>query len=129
MASVLSPRIRRADPELLPRQEGSWAGQNAPSPLETMQTQLDELLSQNELEGLTTPNLGQALLALRPQLEEQIRQGLRRSPLRVVRLAFRAGMLYCIALILNVPGPQRRWIQRLWPKCVDHMAATIEDYQ
>lgn len=77
--------------------------------------------------SLTTPGLGAALRALRPQLTSQIRKGLRTSPLRVMRLAYRAGQLYVMSCLMCVPGPWRAWLQRVWPSCVDHLAATLEE--
>lgn len=77
--------------------------------------------------SLTTPKLGAALRALRPELTAQVRKGLRTSPLRVVRLLYRGGQLWVMSCLMQVPGPWRAWLQRMWPACVNHLAATLEE--
>jgi hypothetical protein len=75
---------------------------------------------------MTPPTLGKALQALRPTLESEIRLGLRSSPLRVARLAWRAAVCYALAALTWLPGPLRPLIQRTWPRLVEHLATTIE---
>ena len=75
---------------------------------------------------LTTPTLAKSLRVLRPQLTAEVRRGFRSSPLRVCRLAYRALLVYLLAAIADIPGPQKALIQRTWPKCVDHLAAMLE---
>lgn len=80
----------------------------------------------NQHPHLTTPTLGAALKALRPQLTLEVRKGLRTSPLRVCRLTYRAALVYLLAALSRLPGPQRGMIQRAWPRCLEHLAATLE---
>lgn len=74
----------------------------------------------------TPPTLVQALRALRPSLEVEIRRGLRTSPLRVARLAFRSILVYLLAALSFLPGPTQPLIQRTWPRIVEHLATTLE---
>ena len=80
----------------------------------------------NEHPTLTTPKLGAALRTLRPQLTTEVRRGLTTSPLRVCRLAYRAVVVYVLAALSHLPGPQRAMIQRVWPKTLEDLAYTIE---
>lgn len=80
----------------------------------------------NEHPTLTTPKLGAALRTLRPQLTTEVRRGLTTSPLRVCRLAYRAIVVYVLAALSHLPGPQRAMIQRVWPKTLEDLAHTIE---
>ena len=73
-----------------------------------------------------TPTLVQALRALRPSLEVEIRRGLRTRPLRVCRLAYRAILVYLLAALSFLPGPTQPLIQRTWPRIVEHLATTLE---
>jgi len=75
---------------------------------------------------LTTPTFVESLITLRPQLTDEIRQGFRTSPLRVFRLAYRAAIVYALAALSFLPGPQRQLIQRMWPRLVEHLATTLE---
>ena len=75
---------------------------------------------------LTTPTLVSSLRALKPTLVEEIRTGIRSSPLRVIRLAYRAAVVYALAAVAWLPGPVRPMIQRNWPRLVEHLATTIE---
>lgn len=75
---------------------------------------------------LTTPTLVESLVALRPTLEAEIKKGFRTSPLRVLRLAYRSALVYLLAAVAHLPGPQRALIQRVWPRIVEHLAATLE---
>ena len=76
--------------------------------------------------SLTTPTLVSSLQALRPTLVQEIKEGLRSSPLRVCRLAYRAALVYSLAALSFLPGPFRPMIQRNWPRLVEHLATTIE---
>ena len=76
--------------------------------------------------SLKPPTLVQALRALRPSLEVEIRRGLRTSPLRVTRLAWRAILVYLLAALSFLPGPTQPLIQRTWPRIVEHLATTLE---
>ena len=80
----------------------------------------------NEHPTLTTPTLVQSLRALRPSLTNELRQGLRNRPWRVCRLAYRAAVVYALAALSWLPGPQRKMIQRTWPRLVNHLAVTLE---
>jgi len=80
----------------------------------------------NEHPTLTTPTLIQSLRALRPSLTNELRQGLRNRPWRVCRLAYRAAFVYALAALSWLPGPQRKLIQRTWPRLVNHLAVTLE---
>ena len=75
---------------------------------------------------LTTPTFIESLVALRPQLESEIKKGFRTSPLRTCRLAYRAVIVYALAALSFLPGPQKRLIQRTWPRLVEHLATTLE---
>ena len=48
------------------------------------------------------------------------------APLRVCRLAYRAAIVYALAALQFLPGPQRKLIQRTWPRLVQHLATTLE---
>lgn len=76
--------------------------------------------------GLQRPTLGKALQALRPYLTSEIKAGMRTSPLRVLRLAWRVTVVYALAAVSWLPGPLRPFIQRFWPRLVEHLAATLE---
>jgi len=75
------------------------------------------------------PKLGKALWALRQTLIQEVRHGLRTSPLRVVRLAYRAAFVYVLSFLNRVPGPHRRLIQREWPRLVEHLSGMLERNQ
>ena len=75
---------------------------------------------------LATPTIGEALRALRPQIALEVRRGIFTAPLQVLRLAWRALLVYALAYLARVPGPQRQMIQRVWPRIVEHLAATLE---
>ena len=75
---------------------------------------------------LTTPTLVQSLVKLRPTLTRAIKKGFRSSPLRVCRLAYHGAVVYLLAALSNLPGPQRKLIQRTWPRLVEHLATTLE---
>ena len=47
---------------------------------------------------LSAPTFIESLLALRPQLTSEIKRGFRTSPLRVCRLAYRAAIVYALAV-------------------------------
>ena len=68
----------------------------------------------------------QSLRALKPQLTAEIKSGFRSSPLHVCRLAYRAAIVYALAALSWLPGPQRKLIQRFWPRLVEHLATTME---
>lgn len=76
--------------------------------------------------NLTPPTLVEALRALRPSLEVEIRKGFRSTPLRVARLAYRAVLVYLLAALSFLPGPTQPLIQRTWPRIVEHLATTLE---
>ena len=76
--------------------------------------------------SLTTPTLIQSLRALRPQLTLEIKKGFKTSPFRVCRLAYRTAIVYVLAALSWLPGPQRKLIQRTWPRLVEHLASTLE---
>jgi hypothetical protein len=75
---------------------------------------------------LSAPTFIESLLALRPQLTSEIKRGFRTSPLRVCRLAYRAAIVYALAALSSLPGPQRKLIQKTWPRLVEHLATTLE---
>lgn len=75
---------------------------------------------------LTTPTFVESLIHLRPTLEMEVRKGFRTSPLRVCRLLYRSGIVYALAALSFLPGPQRKLIQRTWPRLVEHLATTLE---
>lgn len=75
---------------------------------------------------LTPPTLVESLIALRPQLTEEILNGFKSFPLRACRLAYRAAVVYALAMLQNLPGPQSKLIQRTWPRLVEHLAMTME---
>ena len=57
---------------------------------------------------LATPTIGEALRALRPQIALEVRRGIFTAPLQVLRLAWRALLVYALAYLARVPGPQRQ---------------------
>ena len=75
---------------------------------------------------LTPPTFVESLVTLRPQLTEEIKRGFRNSPLRACRLVYRAIIVYALAAMSDLPGPQRKLIQRTWPRLVQHLATTME---
>lgn len=75
---------------------------------------------------LTTPTIGKAIRALQPQIASEVRRGIFTAPLQVMSLAWRALLVYALAYLARVPGPQRQMIQRVWPRIVEHLAATLE---
>jgi len=75
------------------------------------------------------PTLGKALSALRQTLVQEVRHGLRTSPLRVVRLAYRAAFVYVLSFLNRLPGPHRRLIQREWPRLIEHLSGMLERNQ
>lgn len=101
-----------------------WLARRTGIDLSVQLAQLAELVGDN---SLSTPGLGSALRALRPELTAQVVKGMRTSPLRVVRLLYRGGQLWVMSCLMQVPGPWRAWVQRVWPSCVDHLAATLEE--
>jgi len=72
------------------------------------------------------PTFLESLRALRPTLEAEIKRGFWIAPVAVMRLAYRATIVYALAAFSNLPGPQRKLIQRTWPKIVEHLADTLE---
>jgi len=69
------------------------------------------------------PPLGMALRSW--PLQEELLRGIRRSPGRVFRLAWRALLLLLVARL--PPGTLRaRFLPALWPTAIEHYAATVE---
>ena len=75
---------------------------------------------------LTPPTLVESLVKLRPQIRTEVVKGFRSSPLRVARLAYRAAIVYALAALSFLPGPQSKLIQRTWPRLVEHLATCME---
>ena len=78
---------------------------------------------------LASPNLGDALLMLTPQIKAELSVGLRTAPLRVIRLAFRTAQLTGYGFLARRFPDQLRgrrpssWLVRF----LDHAATTLED--
>jgi len=78
---------------------------------------------------LASPNLNDALLTLTPQIKAELSVGLRTTPLRVIRLAFRTAQLTGYGLLARRFPDQLRgrrpssWLVHF----LDHAATTLEE--
>lgn len=78
------------------------------------------------------PTMAESLLALRPQIGDQVRFGLRTNPMRVMKLAYRSLLLVVFAWLQKHPRAARmigadtdrpeHWL----PKLLEHAAITLE---
>jgi len=76
----------------------------------------------------SSPGFRQSLNVLEDELTQQVKFGLRTAPLKAIKLAYRALIVTCVAVIGRWPGFQ--WLKSnmktTWPRAVDALAATIE---
>jgi hypothetical protein len=72
------------------------------------------------------PELWPALRSILPQIMSQVRFRARRSPLSVFPLMYNSLLVYTLALLRPLPGPQKKLIQRVWPRIVEELSSCIE---
>ena len=91
-------------------------------------TQVGLKRAYDEVSRDNVPDFLTSLRVLERELASQVRAGITRAPLRVVRLLYYSALVTLCAMLARLPGfaPVRAGVRRRWPKLLNHLAATIE---